>query len=123
MKRLLVATLAILIAAPAFAQCYPPPGLAVQQWYAMCGSTMEQGYSQGMGQGMSYDDFVMMVYQRYAAGSPGQAMQPMQPMQQHQLAPGLQQCPPGAAQCMNGWARSCQRVGNGTMWITSAPRC
>ena len=49
--------------------------------------TMQQGYSHGMGQGMSYDDFVMMAYQRYAAGSPGQPMQPMQPSQ---LALGLQ---------------------------------
>lgn len=37
--------------------------------------------------------------------------------------PGPQLCNLGQQQCFSGWLRTCQAVGNGTMWITGATRC
>lgn len=119
MKRVVATVLAFLVAAPAFAECYPPPGLPIQQWYGMCASTLQQAYGQGMGQGMPFDAFVMAVYQRYAYASAGPQM-PQMPMGQQPVAG---QCQLGQYQCFSGWARTCQQVGVSTMWITGAQRC
>jgi hypothetical protein len=114
--RTVMATLvATMLAGSAMAQCYPPPGLPIVRWYSRCGQTLQQAYASGMGQGMPFDAFVGRVYQNYAGSPP--------PMMSQAPMVGMQQCALGAHQCFNGWARNCQSVGNGTMWITGAQRC
>jgi opacity protein-like surface antigen len=116
MKRFLLgAAMALCFAGSAAAQCYPPPGLSIQQFYSMCRGMVDQGYAQ-FGGGMPYQNFVAMFYQSYLTS---QAAPPMQP----QMTPGLQQCALGTSMCFSGWFRTCQAVGNGTMWITGAQRC
>jgi hypothetical protein len=123
MKRLVAMILAILVAGPALADCAPPPGLVFQAWYAMCGTTARYYFANGAGRGMPYEAFVANAYQQYASSWAGQMpMRPIGPTP-GMPAPGMQQCPLGAYQCFNGWARNCQAVGNGTMWITGSQRC
>ena len=135
MKRLFAAGLAMLLSASAFAQCAAPPGLSLQNWLAVCGRYAQQAYAAGMGGGMSYEAFILAAYQQYIAATNTMPMvQPAAPPAWFPQMPGtgimppqapalMPTCPLGAMQCFNGWARSCQRVGNGTMWITSQRRC
>ena len=125
MKRILVA-LMLVLGAPAMA-CAPPPGLQVQPWYAYCGGELEMAYGRGAFNNMPYNAFVAMVYRQYVASWAGGAgfgqPQPISPMPYQTQPIGPQQCSLGASQCFNGWFRTCQRVGNGTMWITGSQRC
>ena len=115
MRLLLSMVFALACATSAFAQCMPPPGLTIQQWYNICGQLVQGAYAQGLGQGMSYDAFVAGIYGRY--------VQAWSVPQQMPMPVGPQQCTLGQQQCFSGWARTCQQVGNGTMWITGAQRC
>ena len=100
-----------------FAACFPPPGLGPQQWYSMCGPTMEDGYAQGMGRGLSHDDFMLTMYRMYLSSAAGPAPAMPQP------GPVMQQCAVGTTQCFSGWLRRCEMRGYSAMWITGAQRC
>ena len=111
MRRATVALLLVL-ALPGFAKaaCYPPPGLAAQDWYAMCESTLQQLYAGGAAPGMPYQAFVGRMYHAYGQASQAPA------------APSYG-CSPGATMCVSGWLRTCQSFSYGTQWITGAQRC
>jgi len=102
-------------AAPTLANCNPPAGMPIQQWYAICSLALQQAYSMGQGQGMSFANFVQAMYGVYAQPVGG-------PLSQG--APMGNACNPGALACFNGWLRTCQMMPTGsTLWITGAQRC
>ncbi len=99
--------------ASAFAQgCSPPAGMGMQQWYSICGSALQQAYAQDTGRGLSYDNFVQLMYQTYA--------QPVRPSPR----PGPITCAVGQTQCFNGYLRQCQTMPtSGTWWVTGPQQC
>ncbi len=118
---LFAVTLLAVSASPAAANCSPPAGMGIQQWYSICGGALQQAYSQGMGQGLDFDAFVQSMFQVYAqpvmgAGAYGGGG--------YSGGGGAMMCQPGALQCFNGYVRTCQGMATGgTWWVTGARRC
>ena len=70
MKKLLMLAFMGLAAGPVAARCVPPPGLSIQQFYAMCKSDVDYGYSLGGSNRPSHDAWVQQVYQTYRSAQP-----------------------------------------------------
>lgn len=110
------------VSTPSLAACNPPGGMSIQQWYMVCGQSLQQDYSMGAGQGYSFDAFVQGMYQIYEIPPQQQGYSPV-PQGMGGAPQGIMNCSLGDTKCQAGWVYTCESVGSGSMWKTGAQRC
>jgi hypothetical protein len=126
-KKLAIFLLMILCAAPAAAACNPPPGLPLQQFYALCANDLQQQYIQNGGPraGVPFQIYVQSIYQSYMQTSARMLGGGMGAAPPAYSAPGGNfLCALGTTQCFNGYLRKCEPMPTGgSWWITGAQEC